>query len=306
MGGAGGIQARRNGGDRSTHLILIAGFVSQDSVDNRNVSVSEMSNVLMGQIDDLSQLFVIAYRVVTVLVHVRFDSGDARLIASEEIAEVLFGLLRVAGTATWNEIAESMLAHCLLVDWHDVIHDEFAFGFAIGAGAAEFFDNRLPMFHTELFVPEPAEDIANKKVLRDANCIALVAPAWGACSGFTRNLVLRGVKSQVNGLNTLLSKVFAKQGEAVAGRRIEPLAGHTDGDAVHDVFMAPIPNVFCRADLRHGPTERVIDIKGIFRILRILKLDELGWILLFAILENSRYAVLDVFSDLHEVTLGDW
>ena len=54
VGGAGGKQTRRDGGDRSTHLILIAGFVSQDSVDNRNVSVSEMSNVLMGQIDDLS------------------------------------------------------------------------------------------------------------------------------------------------------------------------------------------------------------------------------------------------------------
>lgn len=303
MAGVGGRLARRDDGARSLRLFLFAGFFSQDGIDNRNVSVSEMSNVLMGQIDDISKLFVIAYRAIAVLVHVRFDSGDPRLIASKELAEVLFGLLRVAGTATWNEIAEPMLAQCLLVDWNDVIHDKFAFGAAVGAGMVKFFDDLLPLVRTELLVPETAQNVPHHVILRVANRIALVASSWGAGLGFALNLAHRSAWGRVNGLDTLLGKVSAKQREAFAGWRIEPLAGDSDADTIHSVLLAPIPDALRRADLRHGPTERIIDIEGLFRVARILKSDELGWVPFFAMLEYSRYAVLNEFPDLHVVPL---
>ena len=99
-----GRMARSGGGGRLDRLVLIALFAAQHGIDDRNIPVSEMPNVLMRKVDDLAKLLMIADRPVAVLDHVRLDGGDPRVVAREEVSEILLGLPRVAGTATGHEI----------------------------------------------------------------------------------------------------------------------------------------------------------------------------------------------------------
>ena len=86
--------ARSGDGGRLDRLVLIALIAAQHGIDDRNIPVSEMPNVLMGKVDDLAKLLMIADRPVAVLDHVRLDGGDPGVVAREEVSEILLGLVR--------------------------------------------------------------------------------------------------------------------------------------------------------------------------------------------------------------------
>lgn len=245
-------------------LLRAVGFAGQNSLDDCYVAVCEVANFLVREFDDGPQLSVVPNWFVALRHHVRLDGCEPDRIIGQKLAKVPLCLSRVAGATAGDKIAKAMLAEGLFVDGHDMIHDQFTVGTAIGTSAIERVHDCLPLQRVELLIAEAAKNVSHQVILCVTDGVSLVSPSRSTDGIVGRRVLIRCVL-----VGKICGKPFAGQvalqkGKALTGRRIEPLARHAHGDAMNHIFVRPIPDPISCPYLGHLTAERTLMSKVSF------------------------------------------